>query len=168
MTGSSKGGMATLTGSAFLLLFAFATATQPVFAQNTPKTDCLSTGLTGFEVNLELATVRSGSPVTAYSGWSCVKKCLPAKVEAGGPVLVYRTEGGWDCGHYTDPSFGGGTIWIKAKDIQPVKEDRNPPLSAWDGTYVGGEVNMNIVETTAGTLRLDGSSKWDGGQSDED
>lgn len=78
-------------------------------------------------------------------------------------MIVYRAAGEWSCG-YLQRSDGAGPTWLLSKDLQPVKVDPQPSLSAWAGNWAGGEDQVAIqTGKKAGTLQVKGSAEWHGG-----
>jgi len=90
------------------------------------------------------------------------KGCAQAPVAWGTPVQVYRQQGEWTCG-YVSGRDGAGPAWIRSSALRVVSYDEHPPLSAWVGTWTGGEDRV-LIRTggVPGKLQLVGSAEWRG------
>ncbi len=100
----------------------------------------------------------------ASTSWQCYAngKCSSFEVHAGDSIQVTRVLNGWTCGYVTSAG-GAGPEWIRTDDVVPVTADPDPPLSAWVGTWTGGEDIVHIHRSSKnGWLALDGTATWNG------
>ena len=102
-------------------------------AQDHPPIQCR---LDALATDQKLAEVATAQAAAAYLGCSSGKNCLPVTLPPGDPIL-------------------GST------DIRPIGFDAQPPLSAWAGTWTGGEDRVTIrLSNTPGQLELKGAASW--------
>ena len=135
------------------------TAISAVAAQDRPATFC---SFDGFGGNPALAEIATAQPATGYSGCRSDRSCIPETFAPGDPILVYRVAGDWTCG-YLWHSDGAGPGWVRSTDIRPIKFDPQPALSAWAGTWTGGEDRVTIqLSNIPGELDLKGEATWHG------
>ncbi len=116
---------------------------------------------------IEQNTVRLGAvrPQTTTS-WQCYAnngKCSSFLIHRGDSIQIAGASGGWTCGYVTSDD-GAGPEWVRTGDLALVQAVANPPLSAWLGTWKGGEdvVHIKPIPGRAGWLDLDGSAVWNG------
>jgi hypothetical protein len=115
----------------------------------------------GFNASPKVATIVAKS-ATGYFGCSTEKNCLATKLASGDPVLVYRADGEWTCGYLTARD-GAGPGWVRSAEIRLVDIDPTPPLTAWAGTWKGGEDSVTIKPSDKpGQLDLNGAAEWQG------
>jgi hypothetical protein len=82
------------------------------------------------------------------------KGCITSPAAWGTPVLIYRDQGGWTCGYFSGRE-GAGPAWIRSDTLRVVPYDARPRLSAWLGTWTGGEDRVLIgAGSMPGTLHL--------------
>ncbi len=129
-----------------------------VQAQDHPNEQCSGSNPQAGRVQLSAVIPASAT------GWQCygAGRCSSFELHAGDSIQIARVENGWTCGYVTSAD-GAGPEWIRSSDLAPVKAADNPPLSAWLGTWAGGEDVVHIkASATAGSLELDGEATWNG------
>jgi len=128
-------------------------------SEQPPRTTC---DFDGFPPNSKLAEVLTAKSVIAYYGCVANGKCLSMNLTPGSPVVVYRIEGDWICGHFSNRD-GAAPGWVLANDVRLVNFDPSPPFRAWIGAWAGGEDRVRIqTSNTSGKLRIQGSASWHG------
>ena len=133
-------------------------------AQGRPAEDC-KFAYDGFATSpgqkVQIAEVK-GRFTTQLEGCGSPKGCVEAPVAQGTPVQIYRQEGVWTCG-YVSGHDGAGPAWIRTGALSLVRYSDHPSLSAWTGTWSGGEDHVTISHAdTPGALHLAGSAVWQG------
>jgi hypothetical protein len=142
----------------FCLLLVFAMAAT---AQSRPTGACRFRDFaTGPQENPQIAVVKTAGPAATWSDCESPKGCAALHAESGSPVEIYSTEGEWTCGYSAD-RHGAGPEWFRSADLRLVQYDRNPPLTAWAGTWRGGEDRV-VLTTAKGALHLEGDAIWNG------
>jgi hypothetical protein len=133
-------------------------------AQDKPAGDC-SFPSDGFAATpgqkMQIADVAARAAVKLQE---CGSKegCIVSPAAWGMPVLIYRVKGGWTCGYFSGRD-GAGPAWIRSDALRVVPYDADPPLSAWLGTWAGGEDRVLIrAGSMPGTLHLMGNAEWHG------
>lgn len=112
--------------------------------------------------NPQIAEVVTKTAATTWMACDSPKGCISLRVDPGSPVLIYTTDGPWTCGYYAD-RHGAGPAWFRSSELRLVKYELNPPISAWKGTWTGGEDRIVIVPAKDGnTLHLKGNATWHG------
>jgi len=142
----------------FALFVSIAAGALAASAQDRPSSVCTFDGIGARPDVAEVAAERAD----AYFGCAAAASCLSGAVAAGDPVLVYNKKGDWTCGYVTAQD-GGGAGWIRSKDIRLVEVDPNPLLTAWAGTWAGGQARVAIaLSQEQGQLDLSGQAVWHG------
>lgn len=119
--------------------------------------------------NLPLAEVTGERSINAFYFCGLNTNC-PMTLERGNPIVVNRVEGDWTCGYFTNwigahAGFLEGYIhpdvgWVRSRDIRRVNVIKNPPLSAWVGTWVEGWDQIKIeTSKSPGKLSLVGRAQ---------
>jgi hypothetical protein len=134
-------------------------------AQGTPTEDC-KFAYNGFAISpgqeVQIAEVRDQS-TTQLEVCGSLKGCVEAPVVQGTPVQIYQQQGAWTCG-YVSGHDGAGPAWIRTDALSIVHYSDHPSLSAWTGSWVGGEDHVTIrLADKPGALHLTGSAVWQGG-----
>jgi hypothetical protein len=112
--------------------------------------------------NPQIAEVATKTPATTWMACDSPKGCISLRVDPGSPVLIYTTDGPWTCGYSAD-RHGAGPAWFRSSDLRLVKYELNPPISAWTGTWTGGEDRVVIAPAKNGhALHLKGRATWHG------
>lgn len=133
-------------------------------AQSNPTENCVF-AFSGFATTpgekVKIAEIAQRAAVQLQQCGSA-KGCVQAPVAWGSPVQIYRQQGEWTCG-YVSSRDGAGPGWIRTAALRVVPYDEQPPLSAWVGTWAGGEDRVLIrTGSEPGTLHLVGSANWHG------
>ena len=133
-------------------------------AQSRPRTAC-AFAYDGFATEpAEKVQIGEVAPPSAVTLEACgsPKGCILLRARRGTPVQIYRTEGDWTCGYFSSRE-GAGPAWIRTSDLRILSYDTQPPLSAWDGIWAGGEDRVRIrAGVSRGTLHLTGNARWHG------
>lgn len=127
-------------------------------AQDRPQKECSLPDLDAD--NQPLSVVKPESTTS----WQCYSNgnCSSFQLHAGDSIEIARTENGWTCGYVTSTE-GAGAEWVRNSDIAPVAADTAAPVSAWFGTWRGGEDTVHIqAGKQNGWLTVQGKAVWDG------
>jgi hypothetical protein len=112
--------------------------------------------------NPQIAEVATKTSATTWMACDSPKGCISLRVDPGSPVVIYTTEGPWTCGYSAD-RHGAGPAWFRSSELRLVIYELNPPISAWNGTWTGGEDRVVIAPAKDGNaLHLKGNATWHG------
>jgi len=138
-------------------------ATLTCNAQTKPTGACPFDGFdAAFAPNPKIAEVTAQASILAWDNCDSPKGCMSLRIEAGSPVLIYKSQNGWTCG-YTADTHGGGPAWFHSNDLRPVSYASDSPLTAWVGWWRGGDNRVRIDLSSAGeSLHLRGTAAWHG------
>lgn len=148
-------------------IFLFAMVTI-AYGQSEPVEACSSAGfaLTRGQTP-KVAEVAAKGSAQAWLACNSPRGCVSIHVDTGSPVQIYRVQGPWTCG-YEEDSHGGGPVWFRTIDLRPVSYNLHPPLTAWLGTWSGGEDRVIIRKSQDGShLFVRGNATWHGLGDDE-
>jgi hypothetical protein len=147
--------------SSSLVLFLLSSLT--VTARTHPTGACLFRDFdNNLQHNPQIAEVVTKMAATTWMACDSPKGCISLRVDPGSPVLIYTTDGPWTCGYSVD-RHSAGTAWFRSSELRLVKYELNPPISAWNGTWTGGENRVVIAPAKNGNaLHLKGNATWHG------
>jgi hypothetical protein len=111
--------------------------------------------------NPQVAEVVTKMAATTWMACDSSKGCISLRVDPGSPVLIYTTDGPWICGYSADRR-GAGPAWFRSSELRLVKYELNLPISAWNGTWTGGEDRVIITPANGNALHLKGNATWHG------
>jgi hypothetical protein len=128
-----------------------------VAAQEHPRTDC---EFDGFSATPKLAVTVVSS--VAFYGCAAKPGCVSMKLEKGQPIVLFRRSADWICG-YVENKGGAAPAWVAAAEVNELKPDPNPPVTAWLGTWINGHNSIQIKPTNQDSkLVLTGHATWHG------